>query len=100
MGLRRGVGPWRRRWGSLAAALLFLLCVHAFAQLPQPTTPGTPVAHADVHVDPFGRTTPRGTVTGFIRATQRGDFAGATRFMQVSAGQSTNPESLARELKN
>ncbi len=99
MGLRVGRGPRRTQRARLAAALLFFLCVHVFAQLPGPATTKAPSTHSDTHVDPFGRTTPRGTVTGFIRATQRGDFAGATRFMQLPAAQSANPESAARELK-
>ena len=99
MGLRVGRGPWRTQRARLAAALVFFLCAHIFAQLPSPTTSRTPSAPSETHVDPFGRTTPRGTVTGFIRATQRGDFAGATRFMQLPAAQSANPESAARELK-
>jgi MscS family membrane protein len=99
MGLRIGKGPWRGQRGSLAAALLLFLCAHVFAQLPQAAPAPTASAQAETQVDPFGRGTPRGTVTGFIRATQRGDFAGATRFMQVPAAQSANPESAARELK-
>ena len=99
MRLRISKGSWRMQRGKLAAALLLLLCAHVFAQLPITATPGTPVAHAEPHVDPFGRTTPRGTVTGFIRATQRGDFAGATRFMQLPTAQSAQAELVARQLK-
>ncbi len=104
MGLRVGTGAWRTWRGRLAAALLFLLCAPVFAQLPGALTApaAAPAAHAaatEAHVDPFGRTTPRGTVTGFIRASQRGDFAGATRFLQLPAEQSANGELLARELK-
>jgi len=99
MGLRVGRGSWRTQPASLVAVLLFFLCAHVFAQLPQPAVPGIPIAHSETHIDPFGRTTPRGTATGFIRATQRGDFAGATRFMQLPMAQSTDPELVARELK-
>jgi MscS family membrane protein len=99
MGLRIGKGPWRTQRGRLATALLFFLCAHAFAQLPSPVASQTPSATSETHVDPFGRTTPRGTVTGFIRATQRGDFAGATRFMQLPTAQSSHPELVARQLK-
>jgi MscS family membrane protein len=99
MGLRIGKVPWRTQAGRLAAVLLFFLCAHVFAQLPTPAPPQTPSAAIEPHIDPFGRTTPRGTVTGFIRATQRGDFAGATRFMQPPAAQEANAESVARQLK-
>ncbi|MGD0646676.1 MAG: mechanosensitive ion channel family protein [Acidobacteriaceae bacterium] len=98
MGLRIRSGPWRTRQGRLAAALLLFLCAHVFAQLPHLATPAIPSAPSETHVDPFGRTTPRGTVTGFIRATQRGDFAGAVRFMQVPAAQTANAETVARQL--
>ncbi len=100
MGLRISRGG-RRRWGRLAAALLFVVCAtHIVAQLPGTlTAPAAPVTTAEPHVDPFGRATPRGTVTGFIRVTQRGDFAGAMRFLQVPAEQSAHGELLARELK-
>ncbi len=104
MGLRISKGAWSSRPGILAAALCLLLCAHAFAQLPGTmtapgATPVAPVAAAEAHVDPFGRTTPRGTVTGFIRTSQRGDYAGATRFLQVPTGQSAHAETLARQLK-
>lgn len=95
MGLRIGKG----QGGRLAVALLVFLCAHVFAQLPTLATPATPSVASEAHVDPFGRTTPRGTVTGFIRATQRGDFAGATRFMQLPRAQSANGEPVARQLK-
>jgi MscS family membrane protein len=98
MGLRIGRGPWRKQRGRVAAALLFFLCAPVVAQLPHPVAAQTPSAASEPHVDPFGRTTPRGTVTGFIRATQRGDFTGATRFMQLPAAQSANPEAVARQL--
>jgi MscS family membrane protein len=99
MRLRIGKGLWRVQHGRLAAALLFFLCAHVFAQLPSPVVSQAPSTHPEAHVDPYGRTTPRGTVTGFIRATQRGDFAGATRFMQVPTAQSPDAEPVARQLK-
>src|ERR1700727_503103 len=99
MRLRIGKGPWRMQWGRLAAALLLLLCAHVFAHLPSPVVSQAPSTPPEAHVDPYGRTTPRGTVTGFIRATQRGDFAGATRFMQVPTAQSPDAEPVARQLK-
>src|SRR5262249_41566238 len=57
----------------------------------------TPVAEEKA-TDPLGRSTPRGTFTGFIRAVRRDDFVSAARFMQVTAKQKPNTEPLAREL--
>ncbi len=99
MGLRTVKGWWRTLRGGLSAALLFFLCAQVFAQLPNPVMPQTPSATAEPSIDPFGRTTPMGTVTGFIRDTQRGDFADATRFMQLPATQSAKGEPVARQLK-
>jgi MscS family membrane protein len=49
--------------------------------------------------DPLGRTTPVGTIAGFIRAVDRADFVSAARYMQVSASQRANVDTLARDLK-
>ena len=98
MRLRIGKGPWKTQRGRLAAALLFFLCAHVYAQVPNIVTPQTPSATSEIQIDPFGRTTPRGTVTGFIRATQRGDFAKPTRFMQLPTTQSSMQKLEAREL--
>jgi len=48
--------------------------------------------------DPFGRETPRGTITGFNQAVHRKDIVGAARYMQVTAAQRRNVEELGREL--
>ena len=99
MGLRIDKGAWRSRRGRLVAFLLFFLCGPICAQLTDPAPGRTASAPSDVHVDPFGRATPRGTVTAFIRTTQRGDFASATRFLQLPPSQSAHAERVARELK-
>jgi MscS family membrane protein len=49
--------------------------------------------------DPLGRTTPRRTITAFIRAVDRDDFVSAARYMQVAENQRRNTERLARDLK-
>jgi len=41
----------------------------------------TPVAQPE---DPLGRTSPRGTVIGFLEAAHRGDFATAAFYLQMS----------------
>ena len=49
--------------------------------------------------DPLGRTTPRGTIASFIRAVDRNELASATQYLQLSASQRANADSLARDLK-
>lgn len=49
--------------------------------------------------DPLGRTTPRGTITAFIRSVHRDDYVSAARYMQVGPKQRANVEVLARDLK-
>ena len=56
------------------------------APAPQPT-----------ETDP--RSTPRGTLTGFIRAADREDYVGAARYLEVSEKQKAKTPELARELK-
>jgi len=56
------------------------------APAPQPT-----------ETDP--RSTPRGTLTGFIRAADREDYVGAARYLQVNEKQRAKTPELARELR-
>jgi MscS family membrane protein len=76
--IRPGQGQIQKLTGAMAA---------------QPTQPAQPV-------DPLGRSTPRGTLGGFIRAVHREDYVSAARFMQLSAKQRPNTEVLARDLKD
>jgi MscS family membrane protein len=79
-----------------AAVLLLLgLALPAAAQTnaPRPQEPVKPAAAAD----PYGRTTPRGTVTGLGQAVNRQD-ASAVRYLQLTPAQRPQGEQLAREL--
>ena len=49
--------------------------------------------------DPFGRSTPRGTIEGFIRATQRNDFVAAARYLELSDKQKAKTDELVRDLR-
>jgi MscS family membrane protein len=49
--------------------------------------------------DPLGRSTPRGTITAFVRSVHRNDYVSAARYMQIATKQKTNVEVLARDLK-
>jgi MscS family membrane protein len=61
--------------------LPLLLALSSAAQNPQP--------------DPFGRTTPRGSLMGFLEAAQKGDYARAVEYLHPDSRQ----EDLARQLK-
>jgi MscS family membrane protein len=87
---------------ALTSLILPLLAVvlSAAAQFPGvPTKPPSPAPAAQVQVsDPLGRDTPRGTILGFIKATDRNDFVTAVRYLQVTSRQKPAAETLARDL--
>ena len=57
-----------------------MLCAAVGAQvLPNPPAPAPPAEPQD----PLGRTSPRGTVIGFLEAAHRGDFATAAQYLQM-----------------
>jgi MscS family membrane protein len=91
---------------KLALLLLaVLLCAHALAaqtllaQLNNLLTPSAP-ATASSSSDPLGRTTPSGTVVGFLQVAQNGNERTAADYLQMSAArrQSQGPE-IAGKLK-
>jgi MscS family membrane protein len=83
-------------------ALSFCVSISAAAQAslgnllqPSPTTPttGTPS-------DPLGRTTPSGSVLGFLQAAQSGNNTIAAQYLQMSAARrQSEGEQLAAQLK-
>lgn len=85
-----------------SACLILALSISTAAQsikvankpAPSPATNLTPAI-----VDPLGRSTPRGTITAFIRAAHRDDYVSAARFMQLSAKQRPHVEVLVQDLK-
>lgn len=80
--------------GSLAA--------ETQASLDQILQPGaTPTAKsANARVDPLERTTPAGSVFGFLKAAQSGNYGMAAQYLQMSpARRSSEGEQLARKLK-
>lgn len=65
--------------------------------LPSPT-PATAAANAPV--DPLGRTTPSGTMLGFLQAAQSGDYGIAAQYLQMSpARRQSEGEQIATKLK-
>jgi MscS family membrane protein len=88
---------------TLAQAALFLAATlfcytpapaHAQKPAPAPQQPAPP----QTEVDPLGRNTPRGTISGFTSAVHREDFVAAAAFMQLTARQRPNVDTLARTL--
>ena len=65
--------------------------------LPSPTTAAT---SANTPVDPLGRTTPTGTMLGFLQAAQAGDYGIAAQYLQMSpARRQSEGEQMATKLK-
>jgi len=81
----------------LTVVLLGALAHSAAAQIPSLESSKAP--QPEQAEDPLGRTTPRGTISAFIRAVDRDDFVSAGRYMQVTESQRRNTETLARDLK-
>jgi len=69
----------------------------AFGQaLPLPTPRSAPNTSAD----PLGRTTPSGTMLGFLQAAQAGDYGIASQYLQMSpARRQSEGEQMATKLK-
>ena len=77
---------------SAALLALFLLGRFLSAQLPVAPAPKAPDATKPVEQDPFGRDTPRGCVLGFLKASERGDYAQAAQYLDTRAAASEAQE--------
>ena len=70
----------------------------ALSQVLPSTPPATTAANAAV--DPLGRTTPSGTMLGFLQAAQAGDYGIAAQYLQMSpARRQSEGEQMATKLK-
>ena len=85
--------------------LAFVLCVASSLPLAAQTAltqilqPSTPAATPSAPVDPFGRTTPQGTVLGFLQAAQAGNYTAAAQYLQMSpAHRQAEGEQTANQL--
>jgi MscS family membrane protein len=75
------------------------LALPVAAQIPVPRNSNTsPSAQPEQTTDPLGRSTPRGTLTAFVRAAHRDDYVSAARYLQVTDKQRPNTETLGRNL--
>jgi|CZKR01.1.fsa_nt_gi MscS family membrane protein len=60
----------------------------------------TATAAANAPVDPLGRTTPSGTMLGFLQAAQAGDYGIGAQYLQMSAARrQSEGEQMATKLK-
>jgi MscS family membrane protein len=79
-------------------ALCALACLPCWAQLPIPTAGSKPAANGAN--DPLNRTTPSGTVLGFLQAASDGNYTIAAQYLQMSAAhRQSEGERLAHELQ-
>ena len=75
-GDRTGGGSSLKLWRTTLASVL--LCASVCGQ-----PPTDPKATTEAPVDPYGRTTPRGTVLGFLAASRSGDYARASLYLNT-----------------
>src|SRR5215469_12810071 len=81
------------------ALLLAVFSLSLAAQIPSLLKPqAKPADQQEQVVDPLGRSAPRGTIAGFIRAIHRDDLVAATSYMQLTPHQKPKAEVLARDL--
>jgi MscS family membrane protein len=81
------------------SALFVILCLAtaAFSQIPGTTPASTP---AKTSTDPLNRTTPSGSILGFLQAAQSGNYTLAAQYLQMSAARrQSQGEQIASELK-
>ena len=72
----------RLRTGAFILSLGVLLCSPAWAQSAPPAA-SPAVSQPEVPKDPLGRTTPRGTVLGFLSAARNGDNERAAQYLNT-----------------
>jgi MscS family membrane protein len=80
----------------MTVALVVSVALPVAAQRGKKPDPAPPAAERPV--DPLGRDTPRGTITGFNQAVHRGDFTTAARYMQLTPALRRNLGPLASDL--
>jgi MscS family membrane protein len=86
---------------TLCASLLsvgVVLCSLSWAQV---NIPGSAPASSksEPAPDPLGRSTPRGTVLGFLNAARKGDYVTARRYLDTPSN-GARTDSLARQLSS
>ena len=74
-----------------------ILLQSGYAQTPSPQPKAQTQDQGLQHLDPLGRNTPQGTVTGFVRAIQREDYERAAEYLDTRL-QPKQRRELARQL--
>ncbi len=77
-------------------SLVLLLCVPAWAELGA-AAPAPPATQPELPKDALGRTTPQGTVLGFLIACRKGDYDVAAQYLNTRL-RGEMAKTLAREL--
>ena len=89
---------WKVLFRSTSSVVLgMLLVLPALAQSPPATAPQQSTLAQQAGEDPLGRSTPYGTVVGFIRAAKDKDYALAAQYLDTK-GKAKAAEELARQL--
>jgi len=97
--IRQSCLTLNRRFAGFTVLLVAMALPAAGQALALGTAKNAPPAPPPAETDPFGRSTPRGTIEGFIRATQRDDFVAAARYLELSDKQKAKTDELVRELR-
>jgi MscS family membrane protein len=98
--IRQTFPTLHRRFAGLTVLLVAMALPTAGGQaLGLGTSKNAAPAPQQAAPDPFGRSTPRGTIEGFIRAAQRNDFVAAARYMELTEKQRAKTEELTRDLR-
>jgi MscS family membrane protein len=72
----------------------------AQSSITQALQPSTSASTTDTPVDPLGRTTPSGSVLGFLEAAQSGNYSIAAQYLQMTpARRQSEGEQIASQLK-
>jgi MscS family membrane protein len=86
--------------------LNFVVCLACLIPVGRPAlgqilpTPATTASAPSAPTDPLGRTTPSGTMLGFLQAAQSGDYGIAAQYLQMSPSRrQSEGEETARKLK-
>jgi MscS family membrane protein len=86
------------RW-CVPIILMFLSVAAQSQPVAQQPEAADKANHAEEPSDPLGRSTPRGTVLGFLHAAKSGDYRDAAKYLQLSNDEREEEgESIARQL--
>ena len=91
---------WKVLFRTVSSVVLgMLLVLPALAQSPPATAPRQATSVQQAGEDPLGRSTPYGTVVGFLRAAKDKDYALAAQYLDTK-GKAKAAEELALQLAN